>query len=323
VNHHSEEIPTNTIPWRPREVARPAARAAALPPARAIELFYPSLGHSDCIERLEDASRNGGLSVVVGEAGLGKSLLLDVCLDDLALRHTVVVVRDPNQVRTDTQLLKEIITQAGAKPSGRSGIAMMGDLHELTLALLRRERPLRILIDDAEQLSGSQLELMRTILSNVSPASGAIGIILFGKSALVDKIDRRQGLATQVEMRHTLNPFCRKDTAGMVRHRAKELSDTPLGRFHFAEDALNVIHNRSRGNPAQILQAMSLSIGRARAQARTSIDGALVLDAVSAPHRRDVQQRLPFDVFGGSSGESLPAPVVLFQERSGHGLEGG
>ncbi len=132
--------------------------------------------------------------MVAGESGLGKTLLLDVCRDDLVLRHTVVVMRDPQEVRTDTRLLKAIITQAGAKPSGRSGIAMMGDLHELTLALLRRERPLRILIDDAEQLSGSQLELIRTMLSNVSPASGAIGIILFGKPALVDKIDRRQGL---------------------------------------------------------------------------------------------------------------------------------
>jgi type II secretory pathway predicted ATPase ExeA len=319
VNHHSEEIPTNTIPWRPRESARPAS----IPAARAIELFYPSLGHSDCIERLEDASRNGGLSVVVGDAGLGKSLLLDVCLDDLALRHTVVVVRDPREVRTDTQLLKAIIAQAGAKPSGRSGIAMMGDLHELTLALLRRERPLRILIDDAEQLSGSQLELIRTILSNVLPASGAIGVILFGKPALVDKIDRRQALAAQVEMRHSLNPFCRKDTAGMVRHRAKELSDAPLGRYHFSEDALQLIHTRARGNPAQILQAMSLSISRARAQQRTTIDAGLVLDAISASHRSDGQQRLPFDIFAGQSGESLPAPVVLFHERSGHGLEGG
>jgi type II secretory pathway predicted ATPase ExeA len=319
VNHHSEEIPTNTIPWRPRESARPAS----IPAARAIELFYPSLGHSDCIERLEDASRNGGLSVVVGDTGLGKSLLLDVCLDDLALRHTVVVVRDPREVRTDTQLLKAIIAQAGAKPSGRSGIAMMGDLHELTLALLRRERPLRILIDDAEQLSGSQLELIRTILSNVLPASGAIGVILFGKPALVDKIDRRQALAAQVEMRHSLNPFCRKDTAGMVRHRAKELSDAPLGRYHFSEDALQLIHTRARGNPAQILQAMSLSISRARAQQRTTIDAGLVLDAISASHRSDGQQRLPFDVFAGQSGESLPAPVVLFHERSGHGLEGG
>jgi len=323
VTHRIEETPTNPIPWRPRESARPTERAAAMPAARAIELFYPSLGHSDCIERLEDASRNGGLSVIVGESGLGKTLLLDVCHDDLVLRHTVVVVRDPNEVRTDTRLLKAIITQAGAKPSGRSGIALMGDLHELTLALLRRERPLRILIDEAEQLSSSQLELIRTILSNVSSASGAIGILLFGKPALVDKVERRQGLVTQVEMRHTLNPFCRKDTAGMVRHRAKEVRDAPLGRYHFAEDALNLLHTRARGNPAQILQVMTLSIGRARAQQRTTIDARLVLDAISSARRPDGQQQLPFDVFAGQPGDSLPAPVVLFHERSGHGLEGG
>jgi type II secretory pathway predicted ATPase ExeA len=161
------------------------------------------------------------------------------------------------------------------------------------------------------------------MLSNVVPASGAIGVILFGKPALIDKIDRRQGLAAQVELRHTLNPFCRKDTAGMIRHRAKELSDAPLARYHFAEDALNLIHIRARGNPAQILQAMSLSISRARAQQRGTIDAGFVLDAISAPRRTDGQQRLPFDVFGGQPGDSLPAPVVLFHERSGHGLEGG
>jgi type II secretory pathway predicted ATPase ExeA len=319
MSHHSEETPANTIPWRPRELPRPAA----LPAARAIELFYPSLGHSDCIERLEDASRNGGLSVVVGDTGLGKSLLLDVCLDDLALRHTVVVIRDPVEIRTDTQLLKAIITQAGARPSGRSGIALMGDLHDLTLALMRRERPLRVLIDDAEQLTGSQLELIRTILSNVSPESGAIGVILFGKPALIDKIDRRQGLAMQAEMRHTLNPFCRKDTAGMIRHRARELSDAPLARVHFSEDALDLLHTRARGNPAQILLAMSLSIGRARSLQRSTIDAGLVLDAISSPRPTGVQQRLPFDIFAAPSGDSPPAPVVLFHERSGHGLEGG
>jgi type II secretory pathway predicted ATPase ExeA len=306
------------IPWRPRELPR----SATLPPARAIELFYPSLGHSDCIERLEDASRSGGLSVVIGEAGLGKSLLLDVCLDDLTLRHTVVVIRDPSEVRTDTQLLKAIISQAGAVASGRSGIALMGDVQELTLALLRRERPLRILIDDAEQLSSSQLELIRTMLSNVAPASGAIGVILFGKPALSDKIDRRQGLAMQVVMRHTLNPFCRKDTAGMVRHRAKELGTSPLTRYHFAEDALDLIHTRARGNPAQILQAMSLGISQARAIQRTTIDASIVLDALSS-RRVGVQQRLPFDRFAEQPGNTPPAPVVLFQERSGHGLEGG
>ncbi|MEZ4504643.1 MAG: AAA family ATPase [Thermomicrobiales bacterium] len=319
MNHHSEETPTSPIPWRPRESARPAA----LPAARAIELFYPSLGHSDCIERLEDASRNGGLSLVIGQSGLGKSLLLDVCLDDLNLRHTVVTIRDPREIRTDTQLLKAIITQSGALPSGRSGIELMGDLQELTLALLRRERPLRILIDDAEQLSSSQLELIRAMLSNVAPASGAIGVILFGKPALNDRIDRRQGLASQVEMRHTLNPFCRKDTAGMVRHRAKELGESPLSRFHFAEDALNVIHTRAHGNPAQILTAMSLSIGRARTLQRTTIDAAIVLDAISSPRRAGVQQRLPFDRLAEQPGNHPPAPVVLFQERSGHGLEGG
>ncbi len=319
MNHQSEETPTNPIPWRPRELPRPSA----LPAARAIELFYPSLGHSDCIERLEDASRNGGLSVVVGESGLGKSLLLDVCLDDVALRHTAVVIRDPREIRTDTQLLKAIIAQAGATASGRSGIALMGDLHELTLTLLRRERPLRILIDDAEQLSSSQLELIRTILSNVVPASGAIGVILFGKPALIDKIDRRQALAAQIEMRHTLNPFCRKDTAGMVRHRAKELGDSPLARYHFSEDALNLIHTRARGNPTQILQAMSLGIARARTLQRTTIDASIVLDAISSPRRTEVQQRLPFDRFAEQPGDRPPAPVVLFQERSGHGLEGG
>lgn len=319
MTHHAEESPMNTIPWRPRESARPAA----VPAARAIELFYPSLGHSDCIERLEDASRSGGLSVVVGDAGLGKSLLLDVCLDDLALRHTVVTIRDPRQVRTDTQLLRAIVTQAGATPSGRSGLALMGDLHDLMLALLRRERPLRVLIDDAEQLTGPQLELIRTMLVNVAPESGAIGIILFGKPALVDKIDRRQGLALLVAMQHTLNPFCRKDTAGMIRHRAKELSDTPVARWHFTEDALALIHARARGNPAQILHAMMLGIGRARTLQRATIDASLVLEAIASPKRSEVQQRLLFDFTAAQPGERPPAPVVLFHERTSHGLEGG
>lgn len=315
----SDDAPTNTIPWRPREAQPPAAR----PSPRAIELFYPSLGHSDCIERLEDASRNGGLSVVVGEAGLGKSLLLAVCLDDLAMRNTVVTIHDPRDIRTDTQLLRAIVSQAGATPSGRSGIALMQDLHELTLVLLRRERPLRILIDDADHLSSSQLEAIRSLLSNVSPASGAIGIVLFGRPSLIDKIERRQGLALQMEMQHTLNPFCRKDTAGMIRHRTKELSDSPVARWHFSEDALTIIHIRARGNPAQILRAFELSIARARTLQRTNIDSSLVLDAISSPRRTGVQQRLPLDLYAERPGDNPPAPVVLFQERSGHGLEGG
>ena len=83
------------------------------------------------------------------------------------------------------------------------------------------------------------------------------------------------------------------------------------------------VHTRARGNPAHILQAMSLSIGRARSLQRSTIDSGLVLEAISSPRRTGVQQRLPFDIFAAQPGDTPPAPVVLFQERAGHGLEGG
>jgi type II secretory pathway predicted ATPase ExeA len=294
---------------------------ASGPSGNRLRLFYPSLGHTDCIERLEDATRAGGLILVTGDDGLGKSLLMDVLVEEMTGTFTTVAIPHPQQVRTDIQLLRSLLERVDAHATGRTGLQLGSELQRVAIRFYRQEKPLRIVIDDAHLLTSSQLEIFRGLLSFAAPASGMVGTILFARPEIIEKIDRKRGLAAQVEMRHALNPFNRKDTAGLVRHRLRELSEPGSAPVHFSEEALDIVHARAKGIPAVVMSLVNACLASAASLRRASVDAAMALAALAPAQQK--QARLPFDMLPrlGPNGGSLSA--VAFVPNDLDDMKGG
>lgn len=268
------------------------ARTTLSPSLRDPQLFYPSLGHQDALERLRHSAVPGSLVVVSGEEGIGKSLLLSVLLDALSLSIAPLVVNDPAAIRPDTRFLRSLIELTNGAARGRTGLELTSEFMERVRGIKSQGRMVSILVDDAHRLSSSQLEILRTLLSSAS-ASHPVNMVLFGEPELLDKIGRKRHLAGRVTMHHALNPLNPDDALAMLNHR---LNDAGIGdaALLFTAGALESLYTLSRGNPGSMFTLADRAFAAALLTNRIQVDAQLLQHAAEGLFDADHQIRLPF-----------------------------
>jgi len=259
------------------------AKAIVSPSIHDPRLFYPSLGHQDAIP--------GSLIVVSGDEGIGNLLLLAVLLDTPSGSVAPMVVNDPSQDRPDTRFLRSLIELADGSPFGRTGLVLTSELMNLLGAIHARGRMAAILIDDAHRLSGSQLEILRTLLSSAS-ASQPVHVVLFGEPELIEKISRKRRLAERVTMHHSLNPLNPDDALAMFNHRLNHAGIDDAASL-FTAAALETLYTRSRGNPRSMFVLAERSLSAAIEANLDQIDAPLVQALAGARIGAEQHTRLP------------------------------
>ena len=265
-------------------------------PAPDPEMFYPALGHEDCLERLRLTVALGlGLGIVTGETGYGKSTVRAALLDEIAHHPglTIAVIDDPTSCRTDVLFLRRIMAHLGLAGSGRTGL----DLSTALLRELERRRAagesVLLVIDDAQGLATNQLDVLRTLLTATTPVP--LTVLLFGEPELLDKVARKRNLAQRAAMTHTLNPLNRRDTAGLIAHRLA-VSGLAEGSDPFTDEAIDAIHVTTGGVPVAIVSLAAAGLEAAVAA------GAAVID-------RDLAHRVIGSGSGPDDGTNPDAPL--------------
>ena len=243
------------------------------------EMFYPALGHEDCLERLRLTVALGlglGLGLVTGETGYGKSTVRAALLNEIAHHPalTIAVIDDPMACRTDVLFLRRIMAHLGLAGTGRTGL-------DLSTALLREIEIRRVagetvllVIDDAHGLASNQLDVLRTLLTATTPAPAPLMVLLFGEPELLDKVARKRNLAQRAAMTHTLNPLNRRDTAGLIAHRLT-VAGLATDREPFTEEAIDRIHVVTGGVPAEVVTLAAAGLDAAVAAGTGVVDGEL------------------------------------------------
>jgi type II secretory pathway predicted ATPase ExeA len=267
-----------------------------------------------------DTSRSGGgLAVVTGNAGSGRTSLLTALAGSLARHPDVLVatVADDGTRRSDALLPRAMIAELGGVPVGRSGRELIAEVRALMRAQLDAGRQPVLLIDNAA-LSGSRLEIVRMLLlpAERSATDGAPRdplLVLFGPPELSDRIRRRRALAGMVERSHVLPPLAPAEIGALL--------DALHGRQSlFTEEAIAIITASSNGNLAGALNIANACRLEAIARNRTKVDRAIARDVVAllgvgGPGRSDavvreevVQTRLDLEFTGAEpSLTGLPA----------------
>ncbi|MGH2533296.1 MAG: ExeA family protein [Thermomicrobiales bacterium] len=266
--------------------------------------FYRSLGHEDCYERLTLAvARGRGLSVVIGEAGFGKTTIKGALLNQLRPDPRVAIgtIDDPRDCRTDVQFLRAVLGQFGVDASGRTGLDLTTAFLGFLEAMRAARRTTLLVIDDGHHLTSSHLEIVRTFLSVETPARSPIAVVVFAEPELEEKIGRKRNLARRVGMEHRLNPFNRRDTAGLIAHRLAAMGHpTGAGRAVFTEEAIDLIHERSGGVPGTIVEISAGCLQEATRRRRDRVDGALATAVIDRRGHRVTRIRMepPAEVAG-------------------------
>jgi general secretion pathway protein A len=217
------------------------------------DFFFPGSYHLEALNHLRFGIASGGLTMLTGEVGLGKTLL---CRH--LLRHPPSGVRfaylmNPDQSYGDllTSIYEDL---TGTLPEDRSLGALQRELPKLLLRLAEEGERIVVLVDEAHRLSGKVLEGLR-LLSNLDTEKDKLMcLLLVGQPELEQKLAARafRPLRQRISVRYCLKPLSYRETCAYIRHRLR-IAD-PKHRFQLRWGVLWLIYWWSGGVPRRVNQ---------------------------------------------------------------------
>lgn len=215
--------------------------------------LFLSRGHKEALTHLKyGLSGRPGITVLVGEAGTGKTTLVRAALQSTGSSEaTIVHVSNPTLTRAEFYecLANGFGFAPGAVASKTTFIA------ELSRALndaAARHTVLALVFDEAQSLPHALLEEIR-LLTNTEGASGnTVAIALVGQPELAARLNdpSLRQLKQRIALRCELLPLDLNETAAYVAARVRVAGGRP--DMLFTRDAIMAIHEHSGGLPRTI-----------------------------------------------------------------------
>jgi general secretion pathway protein A len=209
-------------------------------------------GHREALASLVyGLARRNGLTVLIGDAGTGKTTLLRTALERQTDEPGCVYLNNPTLSRT------EFVEFLGV----RFGLPERAQ-HSKAQFLLEFEQRLRerhdanqasvLIIDEAQSLPYELLEEVRLLANMETVERKLLTVVLAGQPELGDRLDepRLRQLKQRVALRCELQPLTANETASYIKHRVEVAGG--VASEMFTRDAVVLIHQRTRGIPRSV-----------------------------------------------------------------------
>jgi len=193
-----------------------------------------------------------GLTLLLGEAGTGKTTLVQAALADLPAESVqCVLLSNPTLTRNE---FYEFLSRAfrleddTASSKTRFLFALKRHLEERH----RSGRLTAIILDEAQSLPYELLEEVR-LLSNIETTTHKLlNVVLAGQPELATRLNENglRQLKQRVSLRCELRPLSCKETAAYIAGRLRIAGGNPAATF--TREAVGVIHEYSSGVPRTI-----------------------------------------------------------------------
>ena len=216
----------------------------------------------------------GGLSLITGEIGCGKTMLAGALAEKLAGgRCDVVAVPYPRV--TPSQLLALLAQGLGVERVPRGKLAVIEALGARLGELHRNGRRPVLVVDEAQLAGPSLLEEIRLLTNHEDRQDKHLHVVLLGQPELRERVRQRPQIDQRVSLRFHVGPMEASDVRGYVEHRLRVAGAT---RDIFTADAVAALAARSGGIPRRVntLATQALFVGAMRKL--DTIDGELVGD---------------------------------------------
>lgn len=193
-----------------------------------------------------------GVTLLIGDAGTGKTTLLRAALEEQQARPIrTVTVSNPALTRAEFfEFLASSfeLTQNAANSKSR----FLFELTRLVAEQYAAGITTALMIDESQSLSDELLEEIR-LLANIETTSvKLLPVVLIGQPELADRLNepRLRQLKQRVALRCILTPLDLRETAAYIATRLR-IAGGECARV-FTRDAVATIHERSRGIPRSI-----------------------------------------------------------------------
>lgn len=263
---------------------------------------YLTASHREALANLQyGLSTAKAVTVLIGEAGTGKTTLIRTALESDACRQTRCVhLTNPGLTRAE--FIETLARSFGLGADAAASKATL--LTELERVL--RERRARgeitaLVVDEAQCLTDELLEEVR-LLANIETATEKLlPLVLAGQPELASRLNETglRQLKQRVALRCVIAPLALSETAAFMASRIRTAGGDASRLF--TREAVTLIHQCSRGIPRTISVLCDNALLSGFAAGRQPVGRDLVLEVT-----RDFDLRAPSTP---DAGESTPAGV--------------
>ena len=249
-----------------------------------------------------------GITVLIGEAGVGKTTMVRAALEHFGADSAIVVLTNPALTRSE---FLEFLGQGFRLPAGaaESKTELLTQLHRVLLELYRQNKPAALVVDEAQSVPARLLREIRLLANLETGSHKLLPIVLAGQPELAEVLNqpRFEPLKQRVAFRCTLERLTLAETASYMVQRIRSVGGDC--KQLFTRGAVLTIHDRAGGVPRII---------------NVICNNALI--AGFASQERPVGQKLALEVcnhldLSGASRADGAAGGMAFNEPTAAGLD--
>ncbi len=269
------------------------------------QFLYKSHVHQEALDRLVAAvTLRRGINAIIGEPGLGKSMLIRTLLQGFTNQVRFAWVFNTNL--NSRELIKYICRDFGFAPKGDDLGDLLMELYEFLIKSYQEEIFTVLIVDEAQNLSFEALEEIRQLSNLETSRNKLLQIILSGQPQLDAYLEEPalHQLKQRISLKATLHRLDADDTRDYILHRMQVAGSR--GQDVFTDSAIKKIHEISDGVPRLINQTCDNALLSAWQKKTKSVDAIVVQELlaqrkVTAAHRPVQAQPVP---------EPTPRPAV-------------
>jgi general secretion pathway protein A len=260
-------------------------------------------------------SARTGVTVLVGEAGTGKTTLIRATLEARDVRKTrAIYLNNPTLTRSE---FLEFISREFQLPPGAasSKTLLLSSLHAVLVDLHASDVTPAFIIDEAQSLPHELLEEIRLLANIETTSEKLLPIVLAGQPELADRLNHptlRQ-LKQRVGLRCELRQLDVRETGAYITSRVAVAGGTASQLF--TREAVMMIHQRSQGIPRTISVICHNALINAFAVNEKTVRADTVLEVC-----RDFDLKSPSLLKGTSKASADGEFVVRDVQRAGRPL---
>ncbi len=212
-------------------------------------LLYLSKKHAKALVYMDYAAwQPDGFVIVTGEIGSGKSTLIKRLMRKI--KDKVVCFHLPFTNLKDNELLSFMARQANIKVSTDDKVSLIFSLTDYFKEITSCGIPCVLIIDEAQNLTPSNLEDIRMLAGLEGPHGSMLRVIMLGQPEFMNTINSSEQMKQRVKLHYHLTGLDLMEARFYIHFRL-ELCGLP-GHNLFNDDLIESIYKLSNGIPRLI-----------------------------------------------------------------------